>query len=333
MYIPQNITIAIVLLFVSMFAWGSWANTQKLASKEWRFELFYYDFSIGVLLFSILFAFTLGSFGPSGRGFIQDLAQADLESIGYAFFSAAIWNLGTLLLVAAISLAGMAVAIPLGVGIAWVLGIINSYIFQPQANPTMLLIGGGCIIVAIIFTMVSYRQISLKNNRSPVKGAIVSIIAGVVISFFYPFIAKAMVANPDIPEAGKLTPYTALFFFSLSAVVTTLIYNYYFMRHPVEGKPIKFSAYFKGTTKDHVFGILGGMIWNLGMGLSIIAAGKASYAVAYGLSQGAVLVTAIWGVFVWKEFKGAPKKTNYFIAGMFVFYVFGLLFLIYSKFV
>ena len=333
MFVPPNITVAIVLLFISMVAWGSWANTQKLVSKAWRFELFYYDFSVGVLLFSIIFAFTLGSIGRTGRSFLQDISQAEIENIGYAFLSAAIWNLGTLLLVAAISLAGMAVAVPLGVGIAWILGIINSYIFQPQADPELLVMGGVCIMIAIIFTMISYRQIALKNNRSPLKGAIVSIVAGVIISFFYPFIANAMVANPDLPEAGKLTPYTALFFFSLSAVITTFIYNVYFMKNPIEGKPIRFADYFHGQPKDHVFGILGGMIWNLGMGLSIIAAGKASFAVAYGLSQGAVLVTVIWGIFVWKEFKGASRRTNAFVVGMIVFYISGLILLIYSKLV
>jgi len=111
-----------------MLCWGSWGNTQKLAGKTWRYELFYWDYVIGVLLFSLINAFTLGSIGSAGRSFIPDLMQADISNIGSAFLGGVIFNLANILLSAAIAIAGMSVAFPVGIGLALVLGVIINYI-------------------------------------------------------------------------------------------------------------------------------------------------------------------------------------------------------------
>src|SRR5450830_1331969 len=136
MFIPQSYTLAIILCIITMICWGSWGNTQKLTGKSWRFELFYWDYVIGILLFSILLGFTLGSNGESGRGFIEDIRQADGKNI---------LNASNILLVAAMAIAGMAVAFPVGVGIALALGVIINYVFAPQGNATWLF-GGVSLI-------------------------------------------------------------------------------------------------------------------------------------------------------------------------------------------
>ncbi|MCI0493357.1 MAG: multidrug DMT transporter permease, partial [Planctomycetes bacterium] len=91
--------VAVLLCFVTMLCWGSWANTQKLASKEWRFQLFYWDYCLGVLLLTLIFAFTLGSMGDGGRGFLDDLQQADTRFVGYALLGGVVFNIANILLV------------------------------------------------------------------------------------------------------------------------------------------------------------------------------------------------------------------------------------------
>ena len=82
MVVIQSYVLAVVMCFITMLCWGSWANTQKLASREWRFQLFYWDYCLGVLLWSLILALTLGSIGSGGRGFFEDLTQADVNTIG-----------------------------------------------------------------------------------------------------------------------------------------------------------------------------------------------------------------------------------------------------------
>ncbi len=143
MFIPQSYSLAIILCIVTMLCWGSWGNTQKLAGKSWRFELFYWDYVLGILLFAILLGFTLGSSGESGRGFIEDIGQAESDNILNAMLGGVIFNASNILLVAAMAIAGMAVAFPVGVGIALALGVIINYIFVPQGNATMAFHGSG----------------------------------------------------------------------------------------------------------------------------------------------------------------------------------------------
>ena len=129
MVLIQNYGLAISFCVLAMICWGSWANAQKIASKTWRFELFYWDMVLGIVIICSLAALTLGSFGSQGRTFFSDLQSADFKSIGFAILGGALWNLGNLLLVAAIAVAGMSIAFPIGGGIAWI--IIGIYIWAP----------------------------------------------------------------------------------------------------------------------------------------------------------------------------------------------------------
>lgn len=332
MTIVESYAVAVVLCVVTMLCWGSWANTQKLASKEWRFELFYWDYAIGVVLFSLLLAFTLGSTGTAGRGFLEDLQQAEQSALMSAFIGGVVFNLSNILLVAAIDIAGMAVAFPIGVGLALVLGVITNYMAAPVGNPVPLFVGVGLVVVAILLSAVSYRRLPSQGQRTAGKGIVISVIAGVLMGFFYRFVAASMSADFVNLEPGKLGPYTAIVAFSVGLLASNFVWNTLVMMRPFVGDPVPIGDYFsKGTTRLHLIGMLGGAIWNLGMSLSIIAAGAAGFAISYGLGQGATLVAAFWGVFIWKEFKDAPEGTSRLLALMFLSFVVGLTLIVAAR--
>jgi glucose uptake protein len=315
---------------MAMISWGSWANTQKISGKTWRFELYYWDFSIGLILIATICAFTLGSFGSGGRAFIEDIRQADNLSIIYAMLGGAIWNLGTLLLVAAIAIAGLSVGFPIGGGIAWVLGILVNYALvildrgKPEGNPFLMFSGMVFIIAAIILSMFSYRRLAKQTKKPSLRGILLSVSAGLLIAFFYGFVVKSIDNSFVSGGTGTLTPYTAVFFFSIGIFISTFIFNPLFMRYPVQGKSLRMSEYWKGDFKAHFSGILGGFIWMLGMILSFMAVGAADPAISYALSNAAPVVAILWGIFVWKEFKEAPPGTNRLLLFMFISYLVGL---------
>lgn len=331
MYIVDSYSLAVLLCVITMFCWGSWANTQKLASKEWSFPLFYWDYTFGVILLSLVFGLTLGSQGEAGQAFIPNLLQAAPKAISFALLGGIIFNIANLLLVAAIEIAGMAIAFPIGIGLALVLGVFNNYLPNPEDyNVIYLFFGVGLVTLAIILNAVAYKKVS-QGSRST-KGIIISLVAGLLMSFFYRFVADSMSTDLVNIEAGMFTPYSAVFVFSVGIFISNFLFNYYFMRKPVSGNPVTFQMYFKQRTpKLHIVGIIGGIIWSLGMMLSIMAGDVAGYAISYGLGQGATLVAAIWGVFVWKEFKNAPKGTSNLLIVMFVSFILGLILIILAN--
>lgn len=331
MFIVDNYSLAILFCVVTMLCWGSWGNTQKLAAKTWRYEYFYWDYVIGVLLFSVISAFTLGSIGDEGRSFLTDLAQADPMNLGSAFLGGIIFNASNILLSAAVSICGLSVAFPVGVGLALVLGVLINYFGAAKGDPLYILLGVLLITVAIILNGLAYKKAMVGTKKVSVKGIMVAVAAGIIMAFFYRFVAASMdMENFVAPAAGKLTPYTAVFIFSLGVFASNFLFNTIAMKKPIEGEPVKIGGYFKGAGKTHLVGVLGGMIWCLGQSFSMIASGKAGAAISYGLGQGATLVTALWGILIWKEFKGAPKASNQLNMGMFILFIIGLGLLIYA---
>lgn len=348
MFLLQNVPIAILFCVITMLCWGSWANTQKLAGKTWRYELFYWDYVIGVLILCFLCALTFGNTGESGRGFFEDLSQAEPSALGWAFCGGIVFNAANILLVAAIAIAGMSVAFPVGIGLALVLGVLLNYLNKPEGNPTLIFLGVGLVTVAIIINAIAYRKLPNQQSSVAAKGLILAVVCGLLMSLFYLFVAKSLapVVYPDgstqnvvtaaTLEAGelakgRLTVYTANFIFALGIFVSNFLFNTIMMLKPVTGEPVSPSAYFKGTPKDHLWGIVGGCIWGIGMSTNLVASNVVSEAIAYGLGQGATLVSAIWGVFIWREFKTAPKGTDKLLAAMFLFFVLGLGLLVWAK--
>ncbi|HET6557250.1 MAG TPA: GRP family sugar transporter [Prolixibacteraceae bacterium] len=329
MYIVSSYFMAIMLCVVTMLCWGSWANTQKLAQKSWRFEFFYWDYVLGIVLMSLIFAFTMGSYGEQGRGFMEDIVQADMRNIGNALLGGIIFNAANILVVAAIAIAGMSVAFPIGIGIALVLGVLINYFAAPQGSATWLFAGVGLVTIAIILDALAYRKKASQSHKVSGKGILLSVVGGVLMALFYRFVASSMVTNFEQPEAGLMTPYTAVFIFSLGVLLSNFVFNTMLMRKPFEGNPVTYSQYFAGSFKEHMTGILGGFIWCVGMTFNIIAAGKAGFAISYGLGQGATLVAALWGVFIWKEFKGV-KGTAMHLTAMFLLFLIGIAMIVYA---
>ena len=327
MFIVHSYLLAVVFCFITMLCWGSWGNTQKLAGKTWRYELFYWDYVIGMVLFALLLGLTMGSIGEQGRPFVEDLMQANGCGVLSVLVGGVIFNASNILLSASVSLAGMSVAFPLGVGLALVLGVIINYMGAPKGDPMLLFIGVALIVVAIICNGIASGRMSKGGDAgaSNRKGIILSMVAGVLMSFFYRFVAAAMdLDNFEQPTAGMLTPYSAIFVFSIGVLLSNFIFNTLVMRRPFVGESVSYKEYFKGSLSTHLVGVLGGAIWCLGTAFSYIAAGKAGAAISYALGQGAPMIAAAWGVFIWKEFKGSDSKTNSLLTVMFLFFIAGL---------
>lgn len=333
MLIIESYTTAVILLIITMLCWGSWANTQKLATQKWPFQLFYWDYTLGILLLSLTFGLTIGSSGETGRGFIADLQQADGAALRSAFIGGVIFNIANLLLVAAIDIAGMAVAFPVGIGLALVLGVVVNYVAVPVGNPWLLFGGVILVTVAIVLDALAYRQKEQGRSVST-KGLWLSIVAGVLMGFFFRFVAAAVATDFEYPQEGLMTPYSAVFVFSVGIFLSNFLWNSIFMYRPFKGERVTYQDYFtKGNTRLHLIGLLGGIIWCVGMSFSMLASEQAGFAISYGLGQGATMVAAAWGVFVWREFAEAPSKTQRLIYAMFAFFVVGLALVIVARIV
>jgi glucose uptake protein len=322
-FIVHDLGVAVLFCVVTMLGWGSWANTQKLAGKDrWPFELFYWDYAIGVFVFSLLFAFTLANGGAAGVPFLENLRGAANGPISTACFSGVLFNISNILLVVAIDAAGMAVAFPVGVGLALVIGTVKSYILAPQGNSTLLFAGVALIVFAMIMSAVAHHRLGEAANRKPIRGLAFSAVAGCLMGFFYPQLQAAI--SPDFStraiQSGLLTPYTALVLFAAGLLLSNIVVNTIFMR---AGK-VSYGDYFRGRARLHSLGFLGGCIWMLALSTNVLASGVAGPAISYALGQGATLVAAIWGVFIWREFVHAPKGTWTFVILMFAGYVIGL---------
>jgi len=331
MVVIQSYFVAVLLCVITMFCWGSWANTQKLASKKWAFQLFYWDYALGVLILSLFLAFTMGSTGEEGRSFLSDLGQADGKALGSALLGGVVFNIANILIVVAINIAGMAVAFPIGIGLALVIGVVLNYIATPIGHPVFLFAGVVLVALAIILDAVAYRKSSAGKISTTTKGIIISILGGILMGFFYRFVAASMATDFVDPQPGKLTPYTASVVFAVGLLLSNFVWNTFFMYKPISGERVTYSDYFKkGNVRLHMIGILGGIIWSLGMTFSIIASGQAGFAISYGLGQGATLIAALWGVFIWKEF-GKAEGLKGILTTMFLFYLAGLVLIILSR--
>jgi glucose uptake protein len=325
--------LAVVLLLITMLSWGSWANTQKLVTRsKWPFQLFYWDYSLGIIIMALVFGLTIGNMGTEGRGFIEDLAQASLNAVVFALLGGIVFNLANILIVAAIDIAGMSVAFPIGIGIALVEGTIINYLSDPTGNAFLIFTGVSLVTLAIIIDAIAYRRLPKQGKVTSTRGIVISIAGGLLMGLFFYLVQVAIAKDFSNPEPGKMEPFAAVFIFSIGLFLSNFIWNSWFMAKPFAGEKVKYSHYFtEGNTRIHIVGILGGIIWCIGMSFANYTSGVAGDAISYGLGQGATMVAAIWGVFIWKEFKEAPIGTNKLLALMFFSFITGLGLLIYAR--
>ncbi|MBI4164509.1 MAG: AcrB/AcrD/AcrF family protein [Acidobacteria bacterium] len=319
MFIPTAYTVALFMLFLSMIAWGSWVNVHKLC-KNWRFELLYWDYVWGILLCSLIVGVTFGRTDPGDpNSFFNDLSAASGTHHGWALVAGAIFNLANILIVAAISVAGMAVAFPVGIGLALVIGCILNYVLKPAGNPWFLFGGLVMICLAIILDAVAYRKRS-SGVAVSTKGLVLSVVGGILMGLFYPLVVKATTGE------GHLGPYGVAFMFALGVTTSNFPLNYLYMRFAPSGPPIEITEYFAGSLNSHFWGLVGGLAWMVGTISNYVAsyAQMVGPAASYTIGQGSTMVGTIWGVFVWKEFRGAGRNVQLLLALMFAFFIAGL---------
>jgi glucose uptake protein len=313
MFTPSSLTIALLMMITSAVCWGSWANTFK-GVKNYRFELFYWDYAIGIFLISLVLALTMGSTGNDASSFLNNVHSADTSNILSTLVGGAIFNLANLLLVAAIDMAGLAIAFPVSIGIALVVGVISSYALQPRGNAALLAAGVVCAVIAVIMDGKAYGSLASVGRSVSKKSIVTCIVSGVLMGLWAPFVAHAMT------KGNTLGPYSTAVFLTLGALLSCSIWNVYFMKKPLVGDPVNFADYFRGPASGHVLGLLGGAIWGTGMVFNLVAASFTGVAISYAIGQSAPMVAALWGVLAWKEFRGAGSKAYVYLLLMFVFY-------------
>jgi len=334
MLFPETYPAALGLTILTMICWGSWANVLKLA-KGWRFELLYYDYSIGVALGAALAGLTFGTWGSDGLRFLDDLAHAGTTNILCGFAGGVVFNFSNILVVGAIAVAGMGVGYPIGVGLALIVGVIWNYIVNPQGNPLLLFTGVALIVAAVVIDAIAYRAHAVSRSSAgdkadaeakraaTWKGIRLAVVGGILMGTFYPLV--------EIGKTGPngLGPYAVGFVFSLGILASVFVFNLYFMRFPIDGPRLSFGDYLKGNSWVHFLGLAGGLVWIAGSLANFVAASapkelQVGPAISYAIGQGSTMVGALWGVLVWKEFAGGGARVTRLLVLMFVLFLTGL---------
>jgi glucose uptake protein len=327
MFTPHSLGIALFMMITSAICWGSWANTYK-GVKKYRFELFYWDYAVGIFLISLILGHTMGSTGHDASSLVANIHAASTSDVIFAMVGGAIFNLANLLLVAAIDMAGLAIAFPVSIGIALVVGVITSYAQNPQGNAGLLGAGVLCALIAVVLDGRAYSSLAAASrstsSSTSKKSILTCIVSGVLMGLWAPFMTRAMPHEVNGILQGTLGPYAAAVFLTLGALLSCFVWNIYFMKYPLVGEPVKFGGFFSAPISSHALGLLGGFIWGIGMVFNLVAASFTGVAISYAIGQSAPMVAALWGVLAWKEFEGAPGKAKIYLALMFVFYGLGI---------
>ena len=313
MFTPQSLGVALIMMISSAICWGSWANTYK-GVKNYRFELFYWDYAVGIFLISLILAFTMGSTGHDSSSFLNNVHAADTSNIVYALIGGALFNLANLLLVAGIDMAGLSVAFPVAIGIALVVGVVLSYALQPKGNAALLAAGVACALVAVILDGKAYGSLPRGERAVSRKSLITCIVSGILMGLWAPFMTHAMT------RGNALGPYSGAVFLTLGALLSCFLWNIYFMKHPLVGEPVGFGGFFEAPASGHLLGLFGGFIWGVGTVFNLVAANFTGVAISYAIGQSAPMVAALWGVLAWKEFAGGGSRAKFYLLLMFVFY-------------
>jgi glucose uptake protein len=336
MILPSSYATTLAIIIFGMICWGSWASLFKATGKL-RFELFYFDFGIGTVIAALLCALTLGTFGFDGFTFMDDLLHASKKQDVMGVAAGGIFNLGNMLLLAAVAECGMSVAFPLAIGVAIVVGSAWSFFLKPGQNLALFLIGSMIIIFAVIVCTAAYRlymfsrvddmvrtgQQKTTRRRVSSRGAAIAIFGGALMGSYLPLAANAMEGETGVG------PYSFTFLFAVGIFLSTFFFNLFFMNLPVSGAPLEIFDYFKSTLRQHVLGVICGAVWILGLVANLTAAaaeGKASVgpAISYGLFQGSVVIAALWGLLYWKEFAEADGRVRAMLVIMVVLFVCGI---------
>jgi glucose uptake protein len=317
MFVPQTFAVALVMTVLSTICWGSFANTFKV-TKNYRFELYYWDYALGIFLISLVLAFTMGSMNGGDQTFLANLHSAAPMNLLDAAIGGFIFNIANVLLIAGIEIVGLAIAFPISIGIALVEGVVLSYLIQPKGSATLLGAGVAMAVLAVILIGKAYGALRSGDQKVSRKGIIVCVISGLLMGTFAPFVTKSMTA------AQPLTPYTVAVLFTFGALLCCFFFNIYLMKKPLVGESVGFSGYRSAPASYHALGLLGGAIWGIGTVFNFVAASLVGVAISYAIGQASPMIAALWGVFVWREFRGANSHAKAYLVGMFVCYMLAL---------
>jgi len=318
MFVPHTFGLALLMMLTSAICWGSWANTYK-GVKNYRFELFYWDYALGIFLIAVALALTMGNASNDAASFLNNIRAADRSNFIYTLAGGAVFNLANLLLVAAIDMAGLAIAFPVSIGIAMVVGVVSSYVLQPKGNAALLAAGVACAVTAVILDGKAYGNLASANRSISRKSIMICIVSGILMGLWAPFVTHAMT------QGNTLSPYSIGVVFTLRALLSCFVWNIYFMKNPLVGEPVKFNEFFRGPASGHMLGLLGGVIWGTGTVFNLVAANFTGVAISYAIGQSAPMVAALWGVFAWKEFRSANRAARTFLSLTFLFYILAIL--------
>jgi glucose uptake protein len=317
MFVPTTFAVALLMTVLSTVCWGSFANTFKV-TRNYRFDLYYWDYGLGIFLISLVLALTMGSFSGGPTAFLANLHTADTINLFYAALGGFIFNIANVLLVAGIEIVGLAIAFPISIGIALVEGVVLSYALQPRGNPVLLGAGVFMAVVAVVLVGKSYGALRTEGSVVSRRGVVVCVISGLLMGIFAPFVTRAMT------RGNTLTPYTTAVFLTLGAFLCCFVFNTILMRKPIVGSPVAAADYFRAPASYHALGLLGGTIWGIGTVFNFVAASLVGVAISYAIGQASPMVACLWGVFVWKEFRGANARAKGYLAAMFGAYLLAL---------
>jgi glucose uptake protein len=318
MFTPNSFSVALLMVIISTICWGSWANTYK-GVKNYRFELFYWDYAAGIFLISLILALTMGSVRPGASSFLANVRMAGEGNLLAALAGGAVFNLANLLLVAGIEMAGLAVAFPVSIGIALVVGVVLSYLLQPKGNAPLLALGVALAVIAVILDGKAYAALGKSGEKVSRKSLWVCIVSGVLMGLWAPFITHALTGS------RPLGPYSTAVFFTLGALLSCFVFNVYLMKKPLIGEPVEARGYFRAGARGHLLGLAGGFVWGIGTVFNLVAANFTGVAISYAIGQASPMVAALWGVFAWREFRGAGSQAKTYLALMFLFYVLAII--------
>jgi len=317
MFVPTTFHVALLMTILSTICWGSFANTFK-GTRNYRFELYYWDYGLGIFLISLLLAFTMGSHAGGPTAFLANLHSADYSNLFYAALGGFIFNIANVLLIAGIEIVGLAVAFPISIGIALVEGVVLSYALQPRGNPILLGLGVAMALIAVILDGKAYGALKTGTQATSRRGVVICVISGLLMGIFAPFVTRAMT------RGATLTPYTTAVCLTFGAFLCCFFFNTILMRKPIVGSPVAAADYFRAPASYHALGLLGGAIWGIGGVFNFVAASLTGVAISYAIGQASPMVACLWGVFAWHEFRGANTRAKSYLAAMFVAYALAL---------
>lgn len=327
MILPNTLMLALVALGAGALLWSLWivtfraANADPLPANRWRFEYYSFDFALGAIIASLTLALTLGSLGWDGFAFTDELVLSGKRQELWAFLAGLLFTLGNMLMLGSASLSGVLLSMPVTTGLAFGLGAILMNVVNPGGSWIFLIAGLFVTIAALVFGFMAFHGLWLariianiqsgkaKSTSKAVnpKGFVLAVFGGLFMSGFFPLMDMARV-----PDLG-MGPYTATFMCCTGILISTIMFNMFFMNLPVQGKPASFGTYFTSAPGKHIYGVLGGMLWALGTVGHYMAARMEGDAAVSGMLrfagfQAPIVLSALLGLVIWKEMDEAESK-------------------------